>query len=286
MKLTTSIAAAAIAAALAACSSSGQKQTVEVQDSSSSGQTLARTMASSGRFEVLSSAFVGAGMAADLDAEGPFTVFVVSDDTLQQVDIDAIAESGGMGDLDSMARFHVVPGIYAAGDLAEEATVTTLTGQRLRLSNWNGMVEVQTFGADAYGLPPARVIEADLFCDNGVIHVIDQPLVPSFESLADHLEGAGVFSRMLVAAQTSGVFELFNEEGPFTVLAPTDAAFDKLPRRELTRLMEDRDALIGILQNHVVRGRIYADTLHHGPLETLAGNRIEISWNRGRAFIG
>lgn len=286
MKSTPILLAAGVAALIASCSSSGDKQTVEVQDTASNGQSVASTMASSGRFEVLSSALLNAGVAGDLASEGPFTVFVVSDESLEPADIEALMDAGGLTELDSLALFHVVPGLFSAEQLADEATITTLTGQRLRLSNWNGMVEVQSFGADEYGLQAARVVEADLFCDNGVIHVIDRPLVPSFETLADHLDDAGIFRQLLRGAERAGLLETFTGDQPFTVFAPTDAAFESLDPQAVAALIEDREALTAILGQHVVPGRIYADTLHHQPLETVAGTTIDVTWSRGRAFIG
>ncbi|MHC4892259.1 MAG: fasciclin domain-containing protein [Planctomycetota bacterium] len=286
MKSTLALFTVALTVTATSCSSSGPKETVEVQESSTTDHSVASVVASSGRFEVLTSALVSAGMASELENDGPFTVFVVSDDSIEQSDLDGLATAGGFEALDQMAQFHVVPGVFTASELSEQSTVTTLTGQRLRLSNWNGKIELQSFGSESEGLASARVIEADLFCDNGIIHVIDAPLVPSFQTIEDHLEDAGIFSQFLAAARRAGVLDTLENGGDFTVFAPSDEAFAGFEPRALQRIAQDRELLTAILADHVVSGRIYADTLHHRTLETLSGKSIDVDWSRGRAFIG
>jgi transforming growth factor-beta-induced protein len=280
-----------LTALFASCFSTGDSnRTAEVQDGSGTvaDHSLATEVVSSGRFQVVSNAMVSAGLAADLAGNGPYTVFVVSDQTLNQLPLTQLNSPEGALQLDAMARYHVVPGRFTAADLGECSTVTTLCGQRLELTNWNGQVELRSSGGADLGLPSARIVEADRECDNGILHVIDQPLVPKFATVGETLENAGLFRQFCAGAQASGLFEQLAGEGPITVFAPSDEAFGQLDRATLTRLTHpaNRAELVQLLRQHVVRGRVYGDTLHHQSLQTLAGTTLDVDWIRGRAYIG
>lgn len=87
-------------------------------------------------------------------------------------------------------------------------------------------------------------------------------------------------STLLTALETAGLVETLKGEGPFTVFAPTDSAFNSLPEGKLDELLkpENKDELAKILKYHVVSGRYAASDLQDGQmLETLEGTQIKIS---------
>ena len=83
-------------------------------------------------------------------------------------------------------------------------------------------------------------------------------------SIADKAKQAGNFSTLLAAAEAAGLVEMLNnEEGPFTVFAPTDEAFAALPEGTVDDLLkpENKDQLVKILQYHVVPGKVMSADL-------------------------
>ncbi len=88
---------------------------------------------------------------------------------------------------------------------------------------------------------------------------------------------AGSFDTLVSAVQAAGLVDTLEGEGPFTVFAPTDAAFAKLPKAQLEALMADKEALTKVLTYHVVAGRVdAADVVKLSSVNTLEGQPVEI----------
>lgn len=88
-------------------------------------------------------------------------------------------------------------------------------------------------------------------------------------------------STLLTALKAANLVETLKGEGPYTVFAPTNEAFAKLPAGKLDELLkpENKEKLAGILKYHVVSGELYASDLEDGQmLETLSGDKIKISF--------
>jgi uncharacterized surface protein with fasciclin (FAS1) repeats len=99
---------------------------------------------------------------------------------------------------------------------------------------------------------------------------------------------AGSFQTLVAAVQAAGLVETLQGEGPFTVFAPTDEAFAKLPAGTVEELLkeENRDQLIAILTYHVVPGKLLAeDVVQLQSAETAQGQSVHFSLKDGGAFI-
>lgn len=81
---------------------------------------------------------------------------------------------------------------------------------------------------------------------------------PTSNDIVQVATSAGVFNTLLAAATAAGLVETLKSEGPFTVFAPTDEAFAKLPEGTVASLLANPEALRGILLYHVVPGRVMA----------------------------
>lgn len=96
---------------------------------------------------------------------------------------------------------------------------------------------------------------------------------------------AGQFTRFLAAVEAAGYAETLRGEGPFTLFAPTDAAFAAMDQRELERLMlpQNRDELVAILAYHVVAERVTAESVSGrvANLESANGHRLQIDGRNG-----
>ena len=78
------------------------------------------------------------------------------------------------------------------------------------------------------------------------------------------------------ALKAAGLVATLKGKGPFTVFAPTDAAFRKLPRDTMNGLLKDKAALTAILTFHVVAGKIMAKDVKSGDLATVQGENLKI----------
>ena len=100
---------------------------------------------------------------------------------------------------------------------------------------------------------------------------------------------AGNFTTLVKALQAAELVEALSGEGPFTVFAPTDAAFAKVPAATLESLLkpENRDQLVAVLTFHVVPGRVMAaDAVKLSNATTLNGQRFDIAVRDGKVFVG
>jgi transforming growth factor-beta-induced protein len=127
-----------------------------------------------------------------------------------------------------------------------------------------------------------------------VIHVIDTVILPPAEEAAapgtivDIAVADGRFTTLVAAVQAAGLVETLSGEGPFTVFAPTDDAFAKLPAGTLDELLkpESKQALTDILLYHVVSGKVMAaDVVGLTSAPTVLGKDISIKVQDGNVFL-
>ncbi len=106
-----------------------------------------------------------------------------------------------------------------------------------------------------------------------------QPVTPLQDfaptrDVVDTAIAAGHFSVLINAMKAAQVVETLRGTGPFTLFAPTDAAFRKITRDTINTLLKDRERLAGILKFHVVRGKIMARELASGHIATIQGENL------------
>jgi uncharacterized surface protein with fasciclin (FAS1) repeats len=93
---------------------------------------------------------------------------------------------------------------------------------------------------------------------------------------------AGSFKTLLAAAQSAGLVDTLSGKGPFTVFAPTDEAFAKLPAGTVEGLLKDKAKLTAILTYHVVPGKMKAeDVVKQKSLRTVQGKELRIDLSQG-----
>jgi uncharacterized surface protein with fasciclin (FAS1) repeats len=99
----------------------------------------------------------------------------------------------------------------------------------------------------------------------------------SNKDIIDTAVAAGNFTTLSNAWKAAGLVDTLKSEGPFTVFAPTDAAFKKLPAGTLHGLLKDKTKLAGILSYHLVSGKVMASDIKSGGSKTAHGNMLEIT---------
>ncbi|MBX3435098.1 MAG: fasciclin domain-containing protein [Pirellulales bacterium] len=271
--------------ALAApCASSSQTTTAHhvATAAPATVPTIVGAAAASKDFSTLVAAVKAAGLVETLSGDGPFTVFAPTDAAFGKLPKGTVAEllkPENRGKLTDILKYHVVAGNVPASEAVKLSAAKTVLGKSLPLKVVEGGL---TVGG-------AKVVKADLACSNGVIHVIDSVLLPPTDEAAaepaakdivDTAVGAEGFSTLVAAVKAAGLVDTLKGEGPFTVFAPTDAAFAKLPKETLAGLLkpEAKADLTKILTYHVVPGKVMAaDVVKLKSAKTAAGGELAIA---------
>jgi transforming growth factor-beta-induced protein len=242
----------------------------------------------------LVAAVQAAGLVETLQGDGPFTVFApvnAAFDALPAGTVETLLMPENIDALTQVLTCHVI-GAAATSDMIASMimdangshSVETLGGCVLQAQANGDMI---TLTDETGGV--ATVTIADVMQSNGVIHVIDRVLLPAAAPAEEAaapmpmndnpmVGGAAMFAdrnivenavnsadhtTLVAAVQAAGLVETLQGEGPFTVFAPTNAAFDALPDGTVETLLmeENRDTLVKVLTSHVVARNLSADDL-------------------------
>jgi uncharacterized surface protein with fasciclin (FAS1) repeats len=101
------------------------------------------------------------------------------------------------------------------------------------------------------------------------------------KDIVDTAVAAGNFKTLASALAAAGLVDTLKGKGPFTVFAPTDEAFAKIPKAELDKLLADKQKLTAVLTYHVVPGKVMAKDVKAGKLETVQGAELTVATAAG-----
>jgi len=101
------------------------------------------------------------------------------------------------------------------------------------------------------------------------------------KDIVDTAVAAGDFKTLAVALEKAGLIDTLKGKGPFTVFAPTDAAFAKVPKKDLDALLADKSKLASVLTYHVVPGTVMAKDVKAGKVKTVQGSDLTLSTSDG-----
>ena len=241
------------------------------------------TAVADGRFTTLVTAVQAAGLVDALKGEGPFTVFAPTDDAfamLPEGTVESLLQAENIEQLKSILLYHVVEGKVMAADVTGLTSAPTLLGKDLAIKVDMGNVYINE----------AKVVITDVETSNGVIHVIDSVLLPPADLLdiVDTAVENGSFTTLVAAVQAAGLVDTLKGEGPFTVFAPTDDAFAKLPAGTIDTLLkpENIEQLKNILLYHVVSGKVMAaDVVTLTSADTVLGQPVTIKVEDGKVYL-
>jgi len=235
-------------------------------------QTITELAANNSDLSTLVSALQQAGLADDLEGQGPFTVFAPTNAAFNGIDTNELTSDGAL--LEEVLQYHVVAGQeIAAGDIQDGQTVETLQGETLEFSVNNGTVRVNG----------ATVQTPDVQASNGIVHTIDGVLLETVNTT----QRAVLTSELSTLATAVVEAELDDDlagDGPFTVFAPLNTAFENVDVDELTG---DSDLLNKVLTHHVVSGQsIGSGDISDGQtVETLQGSELSFAVNNGTVTV-
>ena len=219
------------------------------------------------RFETLVTAVTTADLVGTLQGEGPFTVFAPTDEAfttyLDENELTA-SELLASDSLTDILTYHVY-----VGEVLASAAITVADSSDNQVEMVNGDNLALSLSGDDLYVNLSKVVVTDVTATNGVIHAIDKVLTPpsanglsntdsTIAGLVTDLAGASEpeFTVLLEALTTADLATALAGDGPFTVFAPTDAAFTALLQQldiEKSELLA-RDDLADILKQHVVSG--------------------------------
>lgn len=244
-------------------------------------KNIVETAVEAGSFKTLVAAATAADLGGALSGPGPFTVFAPTDEAFAKLPkgtVETLLKPENKAKLQAILKYHVVSGTVMAADVVKVKGAVSLEGQRIAVKVAGGKVSVDG----------ANVVKTDIKCSNGVIHVIDSVILPSTDLIPAVADKAGSFKTLLAAVKAAGLAETLSGEGPFTVFAPTDAAFAKIPEATLKDLLkpENKDKLVAILTYHVVPGRVFSEgALEAKSAKTVQGSSVKISVKDGAAYV-
>jgi uncharacterized surface protein with fasciclin (FAS1) repeats len=230
----------------------------------------------------LAAAVSAAGLVQTLQGTGPFTVFAPTDAAFAALPagtVEALLDDPD-GALKDILLYHVVGSKVMSASLSNGMKAPTLYGEDLTITITGGNVFIND----------AMVSVADIETKNGVVHVIDAVLIPEEEdpmpaTVVDIVVGSEDHTTLTAAVTAADLVETLQGEGPFTVFAPTDAAFAALPEGTVEALLADIPALTDILLYHVVGSKAMSSDLSDGmEIEMLSGDKVTVTINRGRCI--
>jgi len=239
------------------------------------------TAVAAGSFKTLAAALGGADLVGALKGAGPFTVFAPTDEAFAKLPkgtVEMLLKPENKAKLAAILTYHVVSGKVMAADVVKVKGAASLNGQRIDVKVDGGAVSVDS----------SKVVKTDIACSNGVIHVIDTVMMPATDNIPAVADKAGKFKTLLAAVKAAGLVETLSGPGPFTVFAPTDEAFAKIPAATLADLLkpENKAKLASILTYHVVSGRVYSEAaVAAKSAKTVQGASITIKASDAGAFV-
>ena len=233
---------------------------------------------------LLEAAVGAAGLVDALNGDGPFTVFAPTDAAIvaltEVLEITA-EELLALPNLGDILQYHVVAASAFSTDLTDGQMIGTLRGLDVTV----------TINMDGVFINEAMVTVADIAADNGVVHVIDAVLLPpapvsnTVVDVIVNSEDHTVLEAAVLAADLAGAL---SAEGPFTVFAPTDAAFTAL--MEALEVSAEEllafEGLTDVLLYHVVGAQALAADLSDGQeITTLLDQDVTITINGMGVFV-
>ena len=247
---------------------------------------LVQVAASNGQFKTLVSLLVVTGLDKALQTHSEFTVFAPTDEAFAKLPAETVADlmkPSGREMLTSILKAHVVAGERSIGEMkrpSDGKPIKTLEGTTFRLTG--------------DGLNPkfgnAQVIQANVKASNGIIHIVSDVLMPGPKeaNIVETAKSTGLFKTLLAALSAADLAGVFAGDAPYTVLAPTDEAFAKIPEATLASLLlpENKETLVGILKYHVISGSVSAkDAIGAASAKTLQGSSVRFQLQDGKLVV-
>jgi uncharacterized surface protein with fasciclin (FAS1) repeats len=257
----------------------------EKVDAKPAGPSIAEVVVNGAEFTLLEEALKKAELVTTFQANGTYTVFAPTDDAFRAAGIDkAFIDAAKKDDLVPILRYHVLSETVPSSKIAtaDNAEISTLNGRAFITKNANGV-----------SVNGSRVTKADVEAWNGVIHVVDRVILPPSGDIVAVASANPNFSLLVEAVKKADLVTTLQGAGPFTVFAPTNAAFEALgaPYNTAAAIQGMNAAQTATLRNvllyHVVGARVFSTNLKAGAVPTALTNRnLTIDLSNGVRVTG
>merc|ERR1712193_22910 len=192
-----------------------------------------------------------AGLEETLSGDGPFTIFAPTNEAFEKLDQSLVDElMANPEELKKILLYHVVPSEVKSSDIyLDDLLVDSAEGTKLRVNTY-----MKRFYYDGFlTVNGKRISRTDVLATNGVVHFISDVIdTLASEDCTQVLTNDGRFETLLNAVTKAGLVETLKGEGPFTIFAPTDEAFSRIPADTLDTVLADNELLTSTLLRHVI----------------------------------
>lgn len=220
--------------------------------------------------------------AAELSLpDEPVTIFAPTNDAfaaLPTEQVEALLKPEARETLRAILAYHIAPGALSSSEVLSRRSIGTLNGQSVAIGAKGGAMVAN-----------AGIVATDVSFDGGVVHVIDGVLMPELRAITAIASETDDLSTLVAAVKAAGLADqLGPENGPWTVFAPVNSAFEALPDGTVDALLKpaNREQLVSILALHVVPGRLEArDLLGASKTQTLTGEVIGFGIDQGTLSV-
>jgi transforming growth factor-beta-induced protein len=263
-------------------------------------KNIVQTAIAAKQFKTLVALVKQDGLAGTLSKPGSFTVFAPTDKAFANLKtsnpdlFNKVASDPAL--LKSVLTYHVVgkriPAAAALVAAKKNAKVKTVQGESISLSLKGGKIVLNG---------SAKVVAPNIRTSNGIIHVIDAVIVPPSllappaptKSIVEIAVGNPDFSTLVSLVQKAGLASVLSGPGPFTVFAPTNAAFEKLKAAApatYNAVVNDPALLAKVLTYHALAASVKADQAiavakQNGSVKTVEGEEIKLSIVGGKLTL-
>ena len=238
------------------------------------------TAQSRGVHDSLVAAVIQADLLTTLQSEGPFTVFAPTDQAFADagINLSSLDNDEGKSILSDILLYHVLSGSVQSSEVTDGLTATAVNG------------DILTFAVgDSVMVNDATVTTPDVMASNGVIHVIDKVLIPpaDLENIPTVAQSTGIHNSLVSALIHANLVGALSGEGPYTVFAPTDAAFEEFGLNLSDFDTEaENETLAKILSYHVAMGSVMSSSITNGmEVNSLIQEPISVSVFNGSVIL-
>ncbi|XP_041930178.1 transforming growth factor-beta-induced protein ig-h3 [Alosa sapidissima] len=212
-----------------------------------------------------------AKLREEIEGPGSFTFFAPSNEAwaaLPTEILDALVSNVNIELLNAL-HYHMVNRRLTSEDLKHGAAFPSMYQDfDVHIHHYpNGVVTVNC----------ARLVKTDQHATNGIVHVVDRVITAITNDVNSLLDTDDELETLRTAVAAAGLTTMLESEGHYTIFAPTNEAFEKIPADTLTRILGDPVALKDMLNYHILKNMHCSESIVSGmPLETLQGTVLEV----------
>lgn len=205
----------------------------------------------------------------EIEEYGPCTFFCPKDEHFPRdlymkiLDNDTLREE--------VARYHIIRGMYTSDNLTNDRTIMTFDNKNSIRSNVYKIGNETTVTINGAKL---QIVDIEETRKPGVVHITNGLFYPvPTESILDKISEDSKLSTLLYAIAKANIQNDL-QDGPLTLFAPTNEAFDKLPPGVYNSLLANQSALVDVLTTHVVKHTMYSVSFRYGASLTALNNQV------------